>query len=616
VPIGGSRDELFWDRSVAMGMSAVARLKPGVTFEQARAEMRTIAGALAHEYPAVDKDKGIEVLTLREDLVGDVRPALLMLLGAVGFVLLIACVNVANLLLARAAGRRREFAIRSAIGAGSSRLVRQILTEGLLLAVAGGVLGIALARALLDVIGSRIAVDLPRYATIGIDGRVLAFTAVASLIAGAAFAAVPAWQTARTDANATLREGGRSASGRHRAQRVLVVGEIAIALMLTAAAGLMVRTMWHLWQVDPGFNPRELLTFDMAGAPSSDPGPNAVRAGYEAIEQQIRAVPGVQAVSIVEGSVPMNGDSEMPFWVVGQPHPAEQSQLPWALFYAVSAEYRQALGLELVRGRFITPTDTEHSPFVTVIDEELARTVFGAKNPIGEHLHFDIINVEYEIVGIVRHVRHWGLDSDATARIRSQMYFPFRQIPDGVMPVIANGASWLVRSSLPAGPLAEQIKRAIFSVNPAVTMYGARTMEEIIADSLSQKRFARMLLASFAVLALLLAAIGIYGVMSQLVLQTRHDIGIRMAVGATPQSLLGMVLWNAMRMAGLGIACGAALTLLSTRLMEGLLYGVTASDPVTFASVAAMLGTVALLASLLPAWRGTRVDPITVLRCE
>jgi len=616
LPIGGSRDELFWDRSVAMGMSAVARLQPSVTLEQAGAEMHTIAGALAREYPAADKDKDVEVLSLREDLVGDVRPALLMLLGAVGFVLLIACVNVANLLLARAAARRREFAIRSALGAGSRRLVRQILTEGLLLAVAGGVLGIALARALLDVIASRIAVDLPRYATIGIDARVLGFTAVASLIAGVAFAAVPAWQTARTDANVTLREGGRSGSGRHRAQRVLVVGEIAIALMLTAAAGLMIRTMWHLWQVDPGFNQRELLTFDVAGSPSTDPTPNAVRAGYEAIEQQIRAVPGVQAASIVEGSVPMNGDSEMPFWVVGQPHAAEQSQLPWALFYAVSAEYRQALGLELVRGRFVTPNDTEHSPFVTVIDEELARTVFGTKNPIGEHLHFDIINVEYEIVGIVRHVRHWGLDSDATARIRSQMYFPFRQIPDAVMPVIANGASWVVRSSLPAGPLAEQIKRAIFAVNPAVTMYGARTMEEIIADSLSQKRFARMLLASFAVLALVLAAIGIYGVMSQLVLQTRHDIGVRIAVGATPQSVLGMVLSNAMRMAAIGIACGAALTLVSTRLMEGLLYGVTASDPVTFASVASILGAVALLASLIPAWRATRVDPITVLRCE
>jgi predicted permease len=599
-----------------MGMSSVARLKPGVTLEQARAEMHTIAGALAREYPAEDKDKNIETLGLREALVGDVRPALLMLLGAVGFVLLIACVNVANLLLARAAVRRREFAIRSAIGAGSRRLVRQILTEGLLLAVAGGAIGIALAQALIEVVGSHIAVDLPSYATIGIDARVLAFTAVASLVAGAAFAAVPAWQTSRTDANATLREGGRGGSGRHRAQRVLVVGEIAIALMLTVAAGLMVRTMWHLWQVDPGFNPRDLITFDMAGMPASDPAPAAVRAGYDTIERQIRSVPGVQAVSIVEGSVPMSGDSEMPFWVVGQPHATEQSQLPWALFYAVSAQYRQALGLELVRGRFITPEDTERSPFIVVIDEELARTVFGTKNPIGEQLHFDIINVEYEIVGIVRHVRHWGLDSDATARIRSQMYFPFRQIPDPVMPVIANGSSWVVRSSLPAGPLAEQIKRAIYGVNPAVTMYGARTMEEIIAESLSQKRFARLLLASFAILALVLAAIGIYGVMSQLVLQTRHDIGVRMAVGATPRAVLGMVLSSAMGMAAIGIACGAVLTLLSTRLLEGLLFGVTTSDPVTFASVAMILGAVALLASLIPAWRATRVDPIAVLRCE
>ena len=616
LPIGGSRDELFWDRSVAMGMSAVARLQPGVTLEQAGAEMHTIAGALAREYPAADKDKDVEVIGLREDLVGDVRPALLMLLGAVGFVLLIACVNVANLLLARAAARRREFAIRSALGAGSRRLVRQILTEGLLLAVAGGVLGIALARALLDVIASRIAVDLPRYATIGIDARVLGFTAVASLIAGAAFAAVPAWQTARTDANATLREGGRSGSGRHRAQRVLVVGEIAIALMLTAAAGLMVRTMWHLWQVDPGFNPRGLMTFDMAGTPSTDPAPNAVRAGYEAIEQQIRAVPGVQAVSIVEGSVPMNGDSEMPFWVVGQPHATEQSQLPWALFYAVSAEYRQALGLELVRGRFITPSDTEHSPFVTVIDEELARTVFGTKNPIGEHLHFDIINVEY------RDRRDRAARPPLGARQRRNRADPLAD----VFPVPADSGHRDAghRKRIQLGRAQFIAGRTAGGANQAGHFFGesGRRRCTVLArwkrSSRTRCRRSDSPDAARVVCRARARARSHWHlrrhVAARVADAARHRRPHSRRRNAAVGSRHGVS--NAMRMAVIGIACGAALTLLLTRLMEGLLYGVTASDPVTFASVASILGAVALLASLIPAWRATRVDPITVLRCE
>jgi predicted permease len=616
VPIGGWRDELFWDRSVAMGMRAVGRLKPGVTLDAAQAEMTTVARDLAHEYPKENKEKGVALVPLRDDLVGDVRPALLVLLGAVAFVLLIACVNVANLLLARSAARRREFAIRSAIGAGGSRLVRQVLTEGGLLALAGCVAGLVLARVLVQVIAARISGDLPAHAVLGLDAHVLGFTAVLSIVAGVIFAAVPAWQTARADVNVALREGGRGTTGRHRVQRTLVVAEIAIALLLTAAAGLMVRTMWHLWQIDPGFDPKGVLTFSLAGMPSRDPAPDAIRAGYDALERRIRQVPGVHAASVLSGSLPMSGDSEVPFWVVGEPHADEQSKLPWALFYMVSAEYRQAFGLTLLRGRFITPDDTEKAPFVVVIDEELARSQFPSKDPIGQRMHLAIIDVEYEIVGIVRHVRHWGLDSDDTARIRSQMYLPFRQLPDAITPIVANGSDWVVRSRLAPGVLAEQIKRAVFEHNPTMTMYGVQTMEDIIEDSLSQRRLARLLLGSFAIVALLLAAVGIYGVMSQLVLQTTHDIGVRMAVGASPRAVLGMVVASAMGMALAGIAAGAALTVGATRLMQGLLYGVSATDPITFAGVAAVLGGVALAASLVPAWRATKVDPMVVLRYE
>jgi predicted permease len=616
VAIGATRDELFWERSVSMGMTAIGRLKPGVTIEQAQGEMTTIAAALAQEYPKENKEKGIALVDIREDLVGDVRAALLVLLGAVGFVLVIACVNVANLLLARSAGRRREFAIRSAIGAAGGRIVRQVLTEGALLAATGGIAGIALAQALLAVFAKRVTSDLPSHAALGIDGRVLFFTMITSLVAGAAFAAVPAWQTSRADLHGTLREGGRGSTGRHRVQRTLVVAEIALALTLTAAAGLMVRTMWQLWQVDPGFNAHGVLTFSLAGMPSPDNSASALREGYSALEERVRRLPGVESASINLGSVPMSGDSEVPFWVVAQPHATEQSKLPWALFYMVSSEYRRTMGIQLVRGRFVTPQDTEKAPFVVVIDEELARKNFGSKDPIGERLHLAIIDVEYQVVGIVRHVRHWGLDSDMTARVRAQMYLPCRQIPDAVMPLAANGSNWVVRSGLAPGVLQEQIKRAVFEFNRSMTMYGVQTMEEIIQDSLSQKRLARLLLGSFAVLALLLGAIGIYGVMSQLVLQTTHDIGVRMAVGASPGAVLRMVLASAAVMAVAGIAAGAALTLAGTRLMQGLLYGVSATDPLTFASVAALLGVVALLSSLVPAWRATKVDPMVVLRYE
>jgi predicted permease len=616
MPIGNWNDEIFWDRAVSMGMNVVGRLRPGVTAAQAQADMSAIAASLAREYPKENKDKGIALVPMRENLVGDVRSALLVLLAAVGFVLLIACANVANLLLARSAARRREFAIRGALGAGRTRLVRQVLTESLLLAALGAAVGLALARALTDAFVARVGDTLPPHAVVGLDGTVLAFTAALSILASLVFAAAPAWQSARADVNRTLKEGGRGSSRRHGLQRALVVGEIALALLLTAAAGLMVRTMWSLWQVDPGFDPRNVLTFSLAGAPTSDVKAQALRDAYTELEARMRRLPGIQAVSTVAGSIPMTGDSELPFWIVGEPHPEEQSQLPWALFYVVSPEYQKALGLRLIRGRFIDARDTEHAPYSIVIDEELARLAFPSKDPLAERLHLPIVNADYQIVGIVGHVRHWGLERDTTAKIRSQMYIPFRQLPDAIMPAAANGSGWVLRTTVAPGVMAEQVKRAVFQFNPNMTMYGRQTMEEIINDSLAQKRLVRLLLASFAGLALLLAAIGIYGVMSQLVLQSAHDIGVRIALGAAPQAVRAMVLRNAMVMAVAGIGVGAVAALAATRLMSSMLYGVGASDPLTFVSVAAVLGGVAMLASYLPARRATKVDPIVVLRYE
>ena len=604
------------DRAVAMGMQAVARLKPGVTADQAQAEMTAIGRDLAREYPKENKDKGLKLVALREDLVGDIRGSLLMLLGAVGFVLLIACANVANLLLARASARRREFAIRNALGAAPARLIRQVLAEGALLAIAGGALGLLVARGVVAIFLSRIANDLPAHAVVGIDWTVLAFTVGLSLVASLLFAAAPALQSARTGASETLKEGARGSSGRHRLQRSLVVAEIALALLLTVAAGLMVRTLWSLWQVDPGFTAKGVLTFALAGTPTGDAAAQAQREGYRQLEDRIRHVPGVESVSIVGGSIPMSGDSELPFWISGRPHATEQTQMPWALFYLVRAEYQKTFGLHLLRGRFLNTTDTERAPYVAVIDEELAKANFPNEDPLGKRLHLDIVNADYEVVGVVGHVRHWGLDRDATERIRSQMYIPFDQLPDAIMPAATNGSGWIVRTAVASGVMAEQIKRAVYEFNPTMTLYGTQTMEEIIEDSLSQKRLTRLLLASFAGLALVLAAIGIYGVMSQLVQQSTHEIGIRMALGAAPGAVLGMVLRNAMGMALGGIAVGAVAAMFATRLMASMLYGVGATDPLTFAAVAVILAGVACLASYLPARRATRVDPMVVLRYE
>jgi predicted permease len=616
VPIGNYRDPIFMDRGVSMGMQAVGRLKPGVTPEQAQAEMTTIARDLAREYPKANKDKSIALVPVREDLVGDIRPSLLMLLGAVGFVLLIACGNVANLLLARSAARRREFAIRNALGAAPARLVRQVLAEGALLAIAGGGLGLLIARGIIALFMSRIANDLPNNAVVAIDWTVLAFTIGLCLLATLIFAAAPALRSSRTGANETLKEGARGSSGRHRLSRGLVVGEIALALLLTVGAGLMVRTLWSVWHVDPGFDPKGVLTFALIGTASNQDSPDTIRTRYRQLEDHLRQVPGVESVSVLGGSIPMTGDSDLPFWIAGRPHATEQTQLPWALFYLVSPDYQKAFGLHLLRGRFVTPSDTSRSPYVVVIDDELAKTNFPGEDPIGKALHLDIINADYEIVGVVGHVRHWGLDRDATERIRSQVYIPFGQLPDAIIPVAANGSNWVLRTALAPGVMAEQVKRAVYEFNSTTTMYDTQTMEEIISDSLAQKRLTRLLLASFAGLALVLAAIGIYGVMSQLVLQSTHEIGIRMALGAAPASVLGMVLRNAMTMALCGIVVGALAALFVTRLMASMLYGVGATDPITFGAVAAILAGVAFLASYLPARRATRVDPMVVLRYE
>jgi len=616
VPIGQWSEPLFWDRGVGMGTRAVARVKPGMSAQQAQAELNGIANVLAQEYPKENKDHGIRAVSLREEVVGDARAPLMILLGAVTFVLLIACANVANLLLARSSGRKREFAVRGALGAQRSRLIQQLLTECLLLALTGGALALAVANLLDRIFIAKLANQLARADQIHLDPIVLAFTAATSILASVLFGIVPALQGSRADLSETLKEGGRGQTTRHGFQRALICTEVALALVLTASAGLMIRTMSRLWSVNPGFDPQQVLMFSIAGSPAVHGTPSAVRNGYQQTIDQLRSIPGVTAVSVMMGAMPMSGDSEMPYWVEGRPKPAEQSQMDLALFYGISPDYLNIMRIPLLRGRFVTSQDAENSPCVTVVDQEFQRKAFPTQDPLGQRINLDQIGMQCEIVGIVGHIKQWGLDSDDTAKVHSQMYFEFRQFPDRIMDVVSGGSAFVLRAAGDPYSVLPTLKRTVNRINGNMVSFNEESMEDVIRDSLLARRFTRMLLAVFAALAMTLAAIGIYGVVSYFVAQSTHNIGVCMALGADTRTVLGMVLRNALRMALLGIVIGAAVGFAVTRLMRDLLFGVKAGDPITFVTVALLLTAVTILASYIPARRATRIDPIAALRCE
>jgi predicted permease len=617
-PIGRWTDPTFLDRRVGMGMDAVARLKSGFTLAQARSDLDAVAQALSKEYPDADKDSGIVAIPLKQDMVGDVAPLLYVLLGAVGFVLLIACVNIANLLLARSTGRAREFAIRAAMGASRSRVVRQLLTESILLSAAGGLLGLLLAAW-----GTRAAIQmlpqaLPRSGQVGLDAHVLIFTLAVSLFAGILFGLAPALKAFQTNLQDTLREGGRGSSGRrHRLQSVFVVAETALALILLVGAGLMMRSLVDLWGVNPGFNPHNLLSFGIAYPPEMEKAtPDQLRSHTLQLDAALAAIPGVEYVSIVGGSLPMQGDSELPFWLEGQPAPTSDSEMNWALFYLGEPGYLDAMRTPLLRGRFISSQDTLHSPPVIVIDENFARKYFPGQDPIGKRVNLGILGVQAQIVGIAGHVKHWGLDSDSHKIIQAQFYFPMLQLPDKFYSLLAKGADYIVRTRVPPDTLIPAIKSAVERVNSQQVVYKFETMEETIDRSLAARRFAMDLLGVFAFLALVLACIGIYGVISYLVGQRTNEIGIRIALGAQRVDVFRLVIGEGAKMALLGVALGIAAAWGLTRFMSDQLFGVSAHDPLTFGGVAVLLSIVAVAACYIPARRAMHVDPIVGLRYE
>jgi predicted permease len=616
-PIGQWNDPSFRDRRISVSAHVLGLLKPGVTLPQAKADMDVVARNLAESYPVADKDVGIALISMKEDIVGNVQPFLLVLLAAVGFLLLIACANVANLLLARALSRSREFAVRAALGASHMRVIRQLLTESVLLAGLGGTLGLLLAFWATKAALSTLPGTLPRANEISLDGRVLLFTMALSLLAAIVFGLAPALKSSRLNLQEILRESGRGSSGaRHRLQGSFVAIEVAMTLLLLIGAGLMVRSLTALWRVNPGFNPSHAITFNLSMPSTSATTSDETRARLRQFDDKMGSIPGVQAVSVTLGSRPMIHDSSLPFWIEGRPKPTTDNQMPQAMFYLVEAGFQQAMGTILERGRFVTAQDNENAPVVIDIDDVFARTYFPNENPVGEHVYLTQFNVQAEIVGVVGHIKQWGLGSDAKSAVEAQFYYPFMQLPEKIMPLVADAVAVVLRTQGDPAAILGPVRRAVYETDPREVIYGVQTLDAVLANSLAARRLSMVLLEIFAALALVLSCVGIYGVISYLVSQRTHEIGVRMALGAQRSDVMKLVLTQGAEMALVGMAIGLVTALGLTRLMANELFGVSAYDPLTFGAGAILLALVALLACYIPARRAVRVDPIVALRYE
>jgi putative ABC transport system permease protein len=583
----------------------VARLKPGVSAAQAQAEMDLISRRLEQQYPETNASARITLTPLYQRIVGDVEPALWVLLATVGFLLLIACANVANLMLARTAARERELAIRSALGAGRGRLIRQLLTESLLLSIIGGLAGLLLAMWGIDLLPSLSPDNIPRLTAIGINSPVLLFTLGISVVTGSLFGLAPALQI--SNLNRSLKEGGRGTLGNPSGKRLratLVVVEIALSLVVLIGAGLLMKSLIRLLQVDSGFVAENLLTANVILAQFEDPQRRA--AVQREIINRISRIPGVQAAGGGTGLPPYTSQRSTRFTVQGLPD--ENGNARFSYFIVISPDYFRALGTPFVEGRTFTERDDAGSPKVVIISKTLARNLFPNESAVGKRLQ--LINPEQsnewrEIVGVAGDVRYNGLDDNDVATI----YTPFAQTP----------FLWnylMIRTNGLPDTLAQNVRQAVSSVDATVEAANFRTMDQLISQSVAQPRFYTILLGAFAFLALALAAVGIYGVIAYAVAQRTHEIGVRMALGASRSDVLRMVIKQGMILAFAGVALGLLAAFGLTRLMSNLLFDVRPTDPMTFVVISMMLISVALLACFIPARRATKVDPIVALRYE
>jgi predicted permease len=581
----------------------MARLKPGVTIAQAQADVSVIAARIRDEDKR-DRTFTISVVPLKEQVVGDVRRALLVLLGCVALVLLIACANVANLLLSRATGRQKEVAVRAALGASWTRVVRQLLTESVLLSLAGGGAGLLIAAWSLYVVRIMNPGNIPRLDVIGIDAPVLAFTFGISVVTGIAFGLAPALRSVKLDLSSALKSGGRSSQGdggfnlsRHRLRGLLVVSELALSLMLLIGAGLLIRSFARLQQVPPGFNPDHVISMRLGARTHRFQSGDEADRFFGELQRTVAAVPGVVSAGAVTslpftssvgwGGIDVEGFTPQP----GQEIQADQR--------SASSDYFRTMEIPLIKGRFFTEHDMPNAPQVCIIDQKFAERFWPHDNPLGKHLG-DPKN-RMEIVGVVGVVKEYGLDVDP----RMAFYRPGR-----------GGEYFVARTSIDPSAAAQSIVRALHQADPARPIYEVRTMQDRMSDSLARQRFSTIMLGAFSVFALILAALGVYGVMSYLVTQSRHDIGLRIALGAQRSAILWLVVRQGMELAGAGILVGIIGALALTRVMSSLLFGVSARDFATFSAVPLILAAIALIATYVPAWRATEVDPMMVLREE
>jgi putative ABC transport system permease protein len=589
-----------------------ARLKPGVSVEQAQANMTAVAQSQAQRYPQINVGIGVKVVSLQEHMVGDVRPMLVVLLGAVAFVLLIACANVANLLLARATARSREMAIRGALGASRSRVVRLLLTESVLLAIVGGALGLLLAIWSLDLLVSLKPANLPRLAEINVNRTVFLFTAAVSLLTGVLFGLAPAWQVSKTDLNEGLKESGRGGSDAPRRQRMralLVISEVALSLVLLIGAGLMIRSFSRLLAVDPGFKTDHVLTAFVSLPVAKYSKREEQVAFFDRLLERLRNVPGVSATGVVT-DIPLYGGSSTGFDVDGRP-PALPGQRAMTDYRMINSDYFAAMGMRIVKGRAFSRHDTEDAPGVVIINETLAARYFAGEDPIGQRLNLSGSPKDLrEIVGVVADVRNYGLD----AEVKPEVYVPFLQSAPGYLSSMTSALTIVVRSTIDPTALSATLREQVQALDKDQPVSAIKTMEWYLADSMAQRRFNMLLLAVFAGLALILAAVGIYGVIAYTVTQRTHEMGIRIALGARGGDILRLVFSNAMLTTVTGILIGLGAAFALTRLLQSLLYQVTATDPVVFATIPLLLLAVAAMATYFPARRAMKVDPITALR--
>jgi predicted permease len=613
-PLGQSTEPRMQNRG-AFFLHVLGRLQSNVTLAQAQTEMSVIARRLAVQYPEDNQGRDMVAHPLSQEVVGDVRPTLWLLLGAVSLVLLIACVNVASLLLARAVSRERELAMRVALGAGRGRLVRQCLTESSVLGISGGALGVVLAFVGVHPFVSLWPGSLPRAEDVQLDRRVLLFALGVSLLCSLVFGLAPALRAPARKLELALRSGGRSLGSTRRLHSVFVVAEVALAVVLLVSAGILGRTLQRLLSLDPGFNTRNVLVAHLALSPAVLENPAKARAAWEDVLDRARRFPGVQSVALAD-VVPMRvGEDSVGYWATPVPPPPDQT--PLALTSIVTPDYLNVMGISLRQGRFLNEQDRAGHEIVVVIDNNLAQHAFGGSDPVGKPLWLQgMASNPAKIVGVVGHVRHWGLAGDDQSRVPDQIYVSFYQLPEPLVPFLSSVMSITVRTNVTPLNVAEPLRRELRGPGSDQTLYDVHTMDDLASASLDRQRFLLWLFGIFAALALLLACIGIYGVLTYLTNQRVPEIGLRIALGASARSVIRLVLGQSFGMIVVGIGAGILGALGAGRLLEHLVEGMRPTDLSTFAIMIPILLAAALFASFIPARRASRVDPMSALRQE